>query len=87
MLGCGLSWPLAWGEPWTSNGGILQGSLRHDVHCGLVRTLVTWTSRRTAQLHAHNLQCVSSDPVQPLRAARFITGYVRLDKSPLLPSV
>ena len=32
----------------------------------------------TPQLYADNLKCVSSNPEQLLRAARFTSGYVRL---------
>ena len=70
------------GEPWTRDGGIVQGCPLSMIFN--VALYIPWCRylhelpEVTPQLYADNLKCVSSNPGQLLRAARFTTAYVRL---------
>ena len=70
------------GEPWTRDGGIPQGRLLSMMF--IVALYLPWCRylqelpEVTPQLYADNLKCVSCNPGQLLRAARFTTAYVRL---------
>ena len=70
------------GEPWTRDGGILQGCPLSMMF--IVALYLPWCRYLCArvgvepQLYADNLKCTSRDPVMLLHAARFTTGYVRL---------
>ena len=81
-LGLGLSLLLAWGKPWTWDGGIPQGCPLSMMF--IVALYLPWCRCLTElpdvspQLYADNLKCVSSQPEQLLRAARFTFAYDRL---------
>ena len=70
------------GEPWTRDGGILQGCPLSMMF--IVALCLPWCRLLAAhggvqpQLYADNLKCVSRDPDLLLNAARFTTVYVRL---------
>ena len=70
------------GEPWTRDGGIPQEWPLSMMF--IVALYVPWCWYLAAQdgvqpqLYADNLKCVSRDANLLLRAARFITGHVRL---------
>ena len=70
------------GEPWTRDGGIPQGCPISMMF--IVALCLPWCRyiqelpEVTPQLFADNLKCVSCNPGQLLRAARFTTAYVRL---------
>ena len=70
------------GEPWTRDGGIPQGCPLSMMF--IVALYLPWCRYLEAlpgvspQLYADNLKCVSSDPGQLLRAARFTSAFVRL---------
>ena len=86
MLGCGLNWLLALGEPWTRDGGIPQGCplsmmLTVALYLPCCRYLAAHEEIQL-QLYADNLKCVSRDPVLLLNAARFTTGYVLVVQEP-----
>ena len=72
----------ALGEPWTQDGGILQG--RPLSMMFIVAFCLLWCKYLAAQeaiepqLSADNLKFVSRDPGVLLREAKFTTGYVRL---------
>ena len=78
------------GEPWTRDGGIPQGCPLSMMF--IVALWLPWCRylqelpEVTPQLYADNLKCVSCNPGQLLRAARFTTAYVRLVGQELAPS-
>ena len=78
------------GEPWTRDGGILQGCPLSMMFT--VALYLPWCRYLSAQvgiqpqLHADNLKCVSRNPDLLLNASRFTTGYVRLVVQDLAPS-
>ena len=69
------------GESWTRDGGIPQGCPLSMMF--IVALYLPWYRYLdqlpdvSPQLYADNLKCVSSDPGQLLRAARFTSAYVR----------
>ena len=78
------------GQPWTRDGGIPQGCPLSMMF--IMALYLPWCGYLAAhegvqpQLYADNLKCVSRDPVFLLSAARFTTGYVRLDGQEPAPS-
>ena len=82
MFGCGLSWLLVLGKPWTRNGGIPQGCPLSMMF--IVALYLPWCRYLAArvgvqpQLYSDNLMCLPRDPDLLLSAARFTTRYVRL---------
>ena len=78
------------GEPWTRDGGILQGCPLSMMF--IVALYLSWCWYLAAhggvqpQLYADNLKCVSRDPGLLLHAARFTTRYVLLVGQELAPS-
>ena len=78
------------GEPWTRDGGILQGCPLSMMF--IVALYLPWCRYLGAQagvqpqLYADNLKCAFGDPGVLLRAARFTVGYVRLVGQELAPS-
>ena len=82
VSGLGSSWQLVLGESWTRDGGIPKGCPLSMMF--IVALYLPWCRYLdqlpdvSPQLYADNLKCVSSDPGQLLRAARFTSAYVRL---------
>ena len=78
------------GEPGLVMVGSLRGVLLSMMF--IVALYLPWCRYLAAhgwvqpQLYADNLKCVSRDPGLLLHAARFTTGYVRLDGQELAPS-
>ena len=78
------------GQSWTRDGGIPQGCPLSMMF--IVALYLPWCRYLSAQvgvrsqLYADNLKCLSGNPDLLMHAARFTTGYVRLEGQEPAPS-